>query len=267
MTELPLYMILKDVTRQKIIQRIGEKGIVTYSGLLSFLKVSTGKLNYHLKILTPFLNKGDQGYSLNEDGKNAFLMLLKFDSRPSGRVEKYRPLSWVILPLSLILILIDNIYVETLGISFLFIGVFFFYISGNTEMKTWESVATLAFAFVAGSFATVIGLIVYPPVTFTLNGLHVSLLVIAYSLVFFSTMVPWSLTSEKRWIAAVALMLSVTLFFFFGTLLSILTVPSGWSSLSSVMVLPGIFLLATALSKAFSRMNSHEADVTPDKFS
>ena len=136
MTELPLYRILKDLTRQKILRLIGEKGNASYTDILTHLNVSTGKLNYHLKVLAPFLLKSSEGYSLNETGENAYSVLMKFQKVQNGNDKFYRPLPWVLVSLSLVFLLMPNIHVQIVGVAALFMGIFFFYNSGITRMRT-----------------------------------------------------------------------------------------------------------------------------------
>ncbi len=75
-----LNKILKDQTRQKIISLIDEKGSLTYTDLLNAVSpISTGTLNYHLKILGDLLEKNDAGlYVLSEKGKLASRLLVEF---------------------------------------------------------------------------------------------------------------------------------------------------------------------------------------------
>jgi DNA-binding transcriptional ArsR family regulator len=75
-----LHKILKDETRRKIILLLNEKGSLNYTDLMDTLEiVSTGTLNYHLKILGDLLTKNETGqYILTEKGKLASRLLLEF---------------------------------------------------------------------------------------------------------------------------------------------------------------------------------------------
>ena len=75
-----LHKILKDPTRQKIISLLNEKGSLTYTDLLNAAgAISTGTLNYHLKILGDLLEKTEAGqYTLSEKGKLASRLLVEF---------------------------------------------------------------------------------------------------------------------------------------------------------------------------------------------
>ena len=70
-----MHRILKDHTRQEIVRILGENENATYTDLLGRLQISTGRLNYHLKILAPFLSKQNGNYSLTDTGKNLYHIL------------------------------------------------------------------------------------------------------------------------------------------------------------------------------------------------
>ena len=254
MTDLPLYRVLKDETRQKILNFLGERRVASYTDLLTFLNVSTGKLNYHLKILAPFLIKGSDGYSLNETGENAYSVLRKFQTDPDSSERHFRSLSLVLLPLSLVLVFIPELYVQVTGVAALFAAVFFFYNSGNLRTNTLELMVILCVAFAGGSYGALPELIIYYPLAFTLRYIYSPFLAIVYSVVLFSTLVGWALTTKRRWILATALMLSISIFFFM-IVISALYGPSGGGSIQMVFPLPGIFLLASAVSRGLARFS------------
>ena len=57
-----LHKILKDETRRKIILKLNEKDNMSYTDLMESLSiVSTGTLNYHLKVLGDLIKKNDSG--------------------------------------------------------------------------------------------------------------------------------------------------------------------------------------------------------------
>jgi hypothetical protein len=72
--------ILKDETRRKIILLLNEKESLSYTDLMDTLGiVSTGLLNYHLKVLGGLLTKDEnRQYTLSEKGKLASKLLLEF---------------------------------------------------------------------------------------------------------------------------------------------------------------------------------------------
>ena len=81
-----LHKILKDETRRKIILKLNEKTGLTYTDLMESLEiVSTGTLNYHLKILGDLIKKNDSGkYLLSEKGQLAYRILTEF---PNGEPQ------------------------------------------------------------------------------------------------------------------------------------------------------------------------------------
>lgn len=57
-----LHKILKDKTRRKVILLLNEKGSLSYTDLMDELEiVSTGLLNYHLKVLCDLIAKNEEG--------------------------------------------------------------------------------------------------------------------------------------------------------------------------------------------------------------
>lgn len=79
--------ILKDKTRRKIIVVLHDKDGLTYSDLLEALKTTDrGKLNYHLKLLSPFIAKNNRLYFLNEQGLIIWESLLDFSYKEKIRL-------------------------------------------------------------------------------------------------------------------------------------------------------------------------------------
>lgn len=88
-----LHKILKDKTRRQIVLLLNDKGTLTYTELketLGFL--TTGLLNYHLKVLDDLLAKNDVGqYLLSDKGKLAAKLLVEFpDGQQSGKPKWWR---------------------------------------------------------------------------------------------------------------------------------------------------------------------------------
>jgi DNA-binding transcriptional ArsR family regulator len=78
-----LHKILKDETRRQIILLLNEKGSLSYTELMDTLGImSTGTLNYHLKILGDLLSKSENGqYSLTERGNLASRLLAEYSEK------------------------------------------------------------------------------------------------------------------------------------------------------------------------------------------
>ncbi|XHH10035.1 MAG: winged helix-turn-helix domain-containing protein [Candidatus Bathyarchaeia archaeon] len=86
-----LHKILKDETRRKIILQLNDKGAQSYTELLEATGAgSTGRLNYHLKILSDLLTKNEAGqYTLSEKGKVAVKLIAEFPE-DSNQAAKFR---------------------------------------------------------------------------------------------------------------------------------------------------------------------------------
>jgi predicted transcriptional regulator len=92
-----LHKVLKDETRRKIILLLSDKGSLSYVDLMKELHItSTGKINYHLKILSDLLAKNEAGqYTLTEKGKLASRLLLEFpEEKRMGKPKWWRPSGW-----------------------------------------------------------------------------------------------------------------------------------------------------------------------------
>jgi hypothetical protein len=88
-----LHKVLKDETRRKIILLLSDKGSLSYVDLMKELQItSTGKMNYHLKILSDLLAKNEAGhYTLTEKGKLASRLLLEFpEENRTGKPKWWR---------------------------------------------------------------------------------------------------------------------------------------------------------------------------------
>jgi hypothetical protein len=84
--------ILKDQTRRQAIELLKEHGALTYTELMDALNiVSTGTLNYHLKVLGDLLTKNDSGqYILSDKGEIALRMLQLFPAENDVQLRKRR---------------------------------------------------------------------------------------------------------------------------------------------------------------------------------
>ena len=64
--------VLSHQIRREILLNLSEKGESSFTDLLNLLKVDTGKLSFHLRTLSPFIEQTDSGkYKLNRAGESA----------------------------------------------------------------------------------------------------------------------------------------------------------------------------------------------------
>ena len=79
--------VLKDTTRRRIIRLLAEEGPLEYSEILRRLGLkTTGKLNYHLKVLKDFIGKDEKGrYYLNNKGKLLYNIMINFRFNSENR--------------------------------------------------------------------------------------------------------------------------------------------------------------------------------------
>jgi hypothetical protein len=109
-----LHKILKDETREKIVLLLNEKGSQSYMDLMKSLEIqSTGKMNYHLKILSDLIKKNPEGlYVLTEKGKLAARLLDEFSSESSQELglkpKWWRPF-WIGQSVGIISFLLFNL--------------------------------------------------------------------------------------------------------------------------------------------------------------
>jgi len=82
--------ILKHPIRRKIILALYDSKRLSYVDLMNLVKVvSTGKFNYHLKILGDLIEKDQDGkYGLTEKGQTVAQLLQKFPERKSKKESK-----------------------------------------------------------------------------------------------------------------------------------------------------------------------------------
>lgn len=120
-----LHKILKGETRRKIVLLLNEKGSLGYTNLMDSLNiVSTGTLNYHLKVLGDLLEKDEtEKYILSEKGKLASRLLTEFPENGSlqnkGRWKTY----WIIGAINLTIIALITGYVLNLPLHRLIIAI------------------------------------------------------------------------------------------------------------------------------------------------
>lgn len=136
--------ILKDQKRTMILKLLHENGRMTYTEILREMNISTGLLNYHLRMLFQFINKEEDGYSLNERGKAAceLLPLINRDAEKHGgngrseyHDERYYSLFFVMMIITAGLVFVAIAYPGVITLSLLLISsalsAFFLHTSGR----------------------------------------------------------------------------------------------------------------------------------------
>ncbi len=118
-----LHKVLKDEKRRKIIGLLNEQGSLSYTQLMNTLGISTGKLNYHLKILNEFIMKQEDGtYVLTEKGKLAVNLMQQFGERKSqSQIDAPFPKGYMII--------VSLFSIATLGLNFAF------YLTGTIKLN------------------------------------------------------------------------------------------------------------------------------------
>jgi DNA-binding HxlR family transcriptional regulator len=108
------YRILKDKTRSQIILQLNEKGSLSYTSLMNQIGIkSTGKLNYHLKVLEELVTKNSDGlYILTEKGNLAAKLLTEFSEEKSqSQIEAPFPKGTIIISFLSSLVFISALFV------------------------------------------------------------------------------------------------------------------------------------------------------------
>jgi len=122
-----LHKILKDETRSKIILLLDEKDSLSYTDLMETLGfLTTGLLNYHLKVLGDLLAKNEAGqYILSERGELAAKFLKEFpDAKHPGLKPKWWRKFWIGAAFLLFFVLVSQ-----------FVLFFYGYIDSSTLYK------------------------------------------------------------------------------------------------------------------------------------
>jgi uncharacterized membrane protein YtjA (UPF0391 family) len=114
------HKILKDENRRRIILLIHEKKSICYVELMKALGItSTGKMNYHLKILGNLLSKNEAGqYTLTEKGDLASRLLLEFpeqNRQQLGLKPKWWRRFWIESSIVAVIVLIAILVACLLG--------------------------------------------------------------------------------------------------------------------------------------------------------
>jgi DNA-binding transcriptional ArsR family regulator len=170
-----LHKILKDETRRKIILLLDAKGTLTYTELLESTEAgSTGRLNYHLKILGDLLAKNETGqYMLSEKGKVAVKLIAEFpeDSRQAARYHNQKKLLAIVIvgQLAYLAIILGfyaagqlESYRLATGISAFAVGMVFTFIVYRMQKSSSlpganEETIHMKFAYVCGGVSLFLG--------------------------------------------------------------------------------------------------------------
>jgi hypothetical protein len=236
-----VHTLLKDDTRRKIIQFIGSRGRVTYTDILRELGISTGKLNYHLRLLSPLLDRGDneEYYSLNDLGRNAFALLQGFKQaeQANGNRQLLMRIWWISLSLSLLAMyysLFGGVDLR-IGLGFvssalLVLAVAAIHYSKSVFDFDLRHVVLLSLVAVGYGVPFVVGgslgLVVWS------NPLEATAVVtlgpsLINSIIFFPTFLAWSLASKTRreWALSTAIITAISILFLAVFLLGIVLTP------------------------------------------
>lgn len=149
-----LHKILKDETRRQILQLLNAKEDMTYTELMGAADViSTGTLNYHIKVLGDLIVKNESGrYTLSEKGKVAVRLITEFPDVDYSSEDKklwWRRFWIVAISINIagavfVLVLYALSYIDVLSIirvvfasamGFLFLYVFYRMVRSNTRKE------------------------------------------------------------------------------------------------------------------------------------
>jgi len=131
-----LHKILKDETRRKIILTLNEKGSLTYTNLMESLGVvSTGTMNYHLKVLGDLLEKDEtEKYLLSEKGKLAYRVLTEFPNTQPQVTDRRVLKTMLFFGIASVILALVNGYVLNMSIE-------------RTAIVVFVIILTFGFAF------------------------------------------------------------------------------------------------------------------------
>lgn len=245
-------MILKNRIRWTIVHYLSENGKATYSQILKHLGISTGKLNYHLRVLSPILTKEDGEYSLSELGAEEISKILEDPERKNGTdITLSREVSWLMLVISLTLLYFgassSSTPLRVLSIISLFLSSFFFYLSLPQKFSSLEFIVILLISLTVSVFAYQLHSTFYPASYST--SLIIPATFFFYSAIFSATVLAWTLRTKQRWGITVLLFLGVTLIPLAVNAVSLGISPLRSNTLySPVFPLPAFSLIIIALS-------------------
>ena len=188
-----IHSILRDGTRRNIMDYLAATGGSTYTEILNHFTLSTGRLNYHLKVLAPFLDKYGDRYLLNEAGTNAQALLNSFPGKEgSAKQGLFIQAAWLFLGLSIVSLLFSFIggeYFQFAAVVLLLVGAFFLLQGGHQRMGTARFMLLLSLGLVLAVESVRLELTASSS---GLNGLTLSITFPLFieTVVYFSTYVP-----------------------------------------------------------------------------
>lgn len=235
MQDISIYRTLKDPTRQNIIRFIGSREQASYSDILVHMNISTGKLNYHLKLLSPFLEKQNNGYALNDHGKNLFdLLSASQEINLQSSVNLFRALGWLFFFISLssiyLLVLSGSTWIQFAVIVSMLFSAFLFYYSGNTKFNFAQFIVILIVCFFLGVASLSINYVQVPYI--------ISFPYIILAIILFSTFMVWAMSSRVRVLIVTGILLGF----------SLLSLYAGYQS-QYISPIPVVFLAVTLVAK------------------
>lgn len=104
--------------RRHILHTIYESPDIAYSQILTRINISSGKLNFHLQKLEPFLTQIDGQYRISDEGLKLYRTLLMLEQRVSGKETTRSETPGLFVGRRILALLIDI----TLLVSLLFIA-------------------------------------------------------------------------------------------------------------------------------------------------
>ena len=223
MAQNEIIKALGDKNRITIIQLLEKNESMTYTEILNEMNVSTGLLNYHLKVLFPLLNKNGNRYSLNEYGKAASQLIpLMSVSRKIGNIgslgnvsyDTFVGLFWLMLAISAGGVILLLARPGTFSMVFLLITsaitAFFMFKIDKASINRSMFAGSLAMTALVDSAA--LGMYInYGPSGISLNPyLLVSFLVPA--LIFTLFVLPFTIKSKGMLLVGLPIFLIISLF-------------------------------------------------------
>jgi uncharacterized RDD family membrane protein YckC/DNA-binding transcriptional ArsR family regulator len=90
--EHAIFKVLSHPIRSKIIESVYENGELSYTDILSILKIDTGQLNFHLRNMAELYEHDASGnYRLTDKGKFAYYMLMEVKKRLGETASPLEP--------------------------------------------------------------------------------------------------------------------------------------------------------------------------------